>query len=543
MAKRTLDAKLRTWWCVMGLGLGVGIPGSAVAAPTLGAKERSALLQRHVAWVDRARALEQVAGGRRGPELRKLRATCWGIGEPLPSVLKQDIDTNRKALDVSVSRLQDVLALPSVPVSPGPRPAPDNVSPEQQRAELLETLEILERRQFVLETEVLQPRPVSAALVSEVIRDRARRKVCGRWMDGWNAELTRAAGLQPAEAHTMEQADEQIRWHFLDRAAKGDVFNANNSGLPSVLTNEAGVVERLGGPDSLAVSLAWSLGSMEETTGLQGTITFNPNYLLREWPPPKPRDEINLWLPIVRLELPGTTTVPDDPPPAEGEPNGRLRRYAITFGYDFRDFRDPRYWKRLECMSAVEALVPWLGPATRGSLSSLSARRRPFYVRCVEEGADALRMGVRGSAQLLAVEASDGDLVRAGPFALAFIVEPNRYIAGQATYRRVFWPRAHHEYVLSAHLGTGLTRPAFGTDSLVRLGLDASLTFSDRRHEEHRTQWLLAPSLLVRITPYLFATMSTGYLRGFSESGVMTSFALTLDADPALTYRVPPLSP
>ncbi|NMO20018.1 hypothetical protein HPC49_21310 [Pyxidicoccus fallax] len=539
MVRRVLEAKLRTGWCVVGLGLGVGMAGSAVAAPAPGPKERAELLRVHGGWADRARALSAVARPDRAT-LRGHRARCWGIGEALPSVLAADIDSNQQALDASFNRLKELLALPAATGAPLLREDP---AVAQQRAELLKTLDALERRQLMLETEVLQPRPVSSALVSEVISNisnRARRKDCREWMKGWNAELVEAAKFRPPEDSLAAQVDERIRWDFLDRAADGEVFNANNAGLPSALTEEAGMTERLGGPDSLAVSLAWALGSMEETAGLRGIFTFNPTFTLRERPPPDSREEKRT--PFIRLELPVTTTLTDDPPPAEGEPQGRLRRYALVLGYDLRDFRDPRRWKRLECLEGVEALVPLLGLPTQASITSLATRRRPFYARCVEEGANALRMGFRGSAQLLTVDAPAGDAVRAGPVALAFIMEPNRHFAGQFTWRQVNWPRFHHEFVLSAHLGTGLPRPAFGTDSLVRLGLDASLTFSDRRSEEHRAQWLVAPSLLVRVTPYVFATVSMGYLRGFSESGMMTNLALTLDADPALTYRVPPPS-
>ncbi len=539
MAKRMLEAKLRTWWCVVGLGLCLGMAGSAVAAPSPGLKERADLLKRHEAWAARARVLGQVTGAG-STALLELRAKCWGIGTKLPSVPTADIDANSKALDTSFNRLRDVLVLPSVPEVPGTPSQQKEASSEQQLSELLQTLDTLERQQLMLESEVFQPRPATPALVSEVISDRPRRKACRDWMTGWNAVLAGEAGRKVVDEHDTAEVDERIRWDFLDRAADGDVFSANNSGLPSVMTDEAGMTERLGGPDSLAASLAWALGSMEETTGLRGIVTFNPTFTTRESPPTESREEKRT--PFIRLQLPVTTTLTDDPPPGEGEPQGRLRRYALTLGYDLRDFRDPRRWKRLECMSGVEALIPILGLPTQATINSLVVRRRPFYARCVEEGANALRMGFRGSIQLLTVDASGGDAMRAGPAALGFIMEPNRYFAGQFTWRRVFWPQAHHEYVLSAHVGTGLPRPAFGTDSLVRLGVDASLTFSDRGHEEHRAQWLVAPSLLVRLTPYFFATVSVGYLRGFSESGMMTNLGLTLDADPALTYRVPPPS-
>lgn len=551
MARRVLESKLRTWRRVVGLGLCVGGACSAMAAPALGQKERDALLRQHEAWVERAVVLGEVAA-EGGAPLREQRARCWGIGTELPDTLTQDIAKNQEALAVCVTQLRQVLegnaASPAGACASAASGAPapsskEEVSIAQQRAELLQALEMLERQQLILESEVLQPRNPTSALVAEVIRDRERRKLCVQWMEGWNDRLASVAKHPGKTASLTAQVDERIRWSFLDRAADGEVFNSNNSGLPSVMTDEAGVTERLGGPDTLAASLAWGLASTEEDSWLQGIITFNPNFPLREEPPPGSRDEINLWLPILRLQVPLTTTPSDAPPPAAGEPAGRLRRYALTLGYDFRDFRDPRYWKRLECMGAVEALVPWLGPPLQGSVSSVAARRRSFYASCVEEGADALRMGIRGSAQLLTVEAPGGDAVRAGPAALGFIVEPNRYLAGQLTWRRVFWPRAHHEYVLSAHLGTGLPRPVFGTDSLVRLGLDGSLSFSDRRHEEHGAQWFVAPSLLVRVTRYLFVTVSTGYLRGFSESGMRTNLGLTLDADPALTYRVPPPSP
>jgi hypothetical protein len=361
-------------------------------------------------------------------------------------------------------------------------------------------------------------------------------------MKGWKEKLAEASSRKPEVAHVPKQVDERIRWDFLDRAADGDVFNANNSGLPSVLTDEAGVTERLGGPDSLAASLAWALGAMEETTGLRGIITFNPTFPFREEAPPTARNATDAL--FIRFQVPVTTTLTDDAPPPEGEPRGRLRRYALTLGYDFKDFRDPRRWKRLECLQGVEALTPQMGVPTPGAIASLAVRRRPLYARCLEEGADAnVRMGLRGSAQLLSVDAGGGDAVRAGPLAFGFILEPTRYLAGQLTWRHVFWPREQNEYVLSAHLGTGLPRPTFGTDSLVRLGLDASLTFNDRGSEETRAQWLLAPSLLVRLNPYVFATVSLGYLRGFNESGMMTNLGLTVDADPALTYRVPPPTP
>lgn len=547
MARRLLGATLRAWGRLVGIGLCVGAACSALAAPSLEPKARDELLQQHGGWVERAKALREVARpGPGGARLRGLRAQCWGIGAALTETLSKDITSNQKALEESFIQLQAALALPEVPAGADAPPAvekeKEEESPEQKRTALLQKLETLERQQLMLESAVLQPSPATPVLVSEVIRGDARRAACRRWMKGWNDELARAANHQWSVPALTAQLDERIRWDFLDRAVDGDVFSSNNSGLPSVMTDEAGMTERLGGTDALAASLVWALGSMDETTGPRGIITINPNFASWKHPPSTARDTYKLWWPLIRLQLPLSTTLADDPAPAEGEPTGRLRRYGLTLGYDFGDFgRDPRHSKRLECVSAVEALLPWLGLPAQGRISSLAARRRPLYARCVEEGADTLRIGVRGSLQLQTVDAPRGDTTRAGPLALGLIVEPNRYLAGQLTVRQVFWPHSQ-EYVLSAHLGTGLPRPAFGTDSLLRLGVDASLTFSDREEEDARTQWLIAPSLLVRLTPYLFATASIGYLNGFSESGVMTNLGLTLDADPALTYRALPPS-